>query len=190
MGLLDSIVNFFTPSSSAPAVPLPDGTKTGQLPAANTQSVSQATSATQTKSTAQAKKASTGKKAKQATKAQPETEALLNNKDTDSTAQSQTKPGVQAQPKATEKTIEAALRDYEDTFGVYNPDGSLNVQATIDEFNVQQVMGLLKEKPRDMTDFSDKRNWDDALKMLADWAPQGPSILFRGQGGNKVYRRN
>ena len=65
----------------------------------------------------------------------------------------------------------------------------MNVQATIDEFNNQRALGLLKEKPRNMKDWSDKRNWDDALKMLANWAPQGPTVLFRGQGGNKVFNR-
>ena len=181
MAFWDTLVNFFTPSSDTPAVPLPDGTKTGQLPAQQqTKGVTQAT---------QSKKASASSKAKQTTKAQPETEALLNEKDQKGSKASGAQNTV-VQPKATEKTIEAALQDYDDTFGVYNPDGSLNVQATIDEFNVQSAMGLLKEKPRDMKDFSDKRNWDDALKMLANWAPQGPSILFRGQGGNKVYRRN
>lgn len=194
MAFWNDLINFFTPSSDAPAVPLPDGTVTGQASAAqpamqSTTKATQATKASQSRDTMKSRKATGAGKTKQTTKAQPETEALLNGTAAADTAQPQTKMSANAHQKATEQTIKTALKNFEDTFMVYNPDGSLNVQASIDEFNTQQAMGLLQEKARDMKDFNDKRNWDDALKMLANWAPQGPSVLFRGQGGNKIYQR-
>lgn len=188
MAFWNDLINFFTPSSGAPAVPLPDGTVTGQMPAQQP-AMQSTTKATQARDAMKSRKATGAGKTKQTTKAQPETEALLNGAAAADAMQPQTKMDANAHQKATEQTVKAALKNYEDTFGVYNPDGSMNVLATIDEFNTQQAMGLLKEKARDMKDFSDKRNWDDALKMLANWAPQGPSVLFRGQGGNKIYQR-
>lgn len=179
MSIWDNILGFFSPDD-APAVPLPDGTKTGQV---STQ-VSTPTSASK------ASKASKATKFRQATKAQPETEAMF------AETGAKTQPATAAEKRANEvkhtvaneQTIDRMRKMYDDTFSVYNSDGTLNVKATLEEFNNQKAMGLLDEK-RDMTDWSDKRNWDDALKMLANWAPQGPTVLFRGQGGNKIYQR-
>lgn len=191
MGILENMLGWFS-SSDTPAVPLPDGTKTGQASTSAASSKPRATQAPvmQTASASKSSKATKATKAAKATKAQPETTALF--AETGATAQ----PATEAEKKANavkhtvanEQTIERMRKMYDDTFSVYNSDGTLNVKATLEEFNNQKAMGLLDEK-RDMKDWSDKRNWDDALKMLANWAPQGPTVLFRGQGGNKIYQR-
>lgn len=174
MGLFDGFLNLFSSSSSsdAPAVPLPEGGTTAVKPKATQAPVMSST----TKQAKVASKAGKASKTVDAKKDSKETE----NKNVGITDD---------HGKVTEQTMRRALENYEDTFGVYNADGTMNVQATIDEFNNQRALGLLKEKPRNMKDWSDKRNWDDALKMLANWAPQGPTVLFRGQGGNKVFNR-
>lgn len=175
MNFLKSILGLFS-SKDAPAVPVPEGGTTAQ-PAKSFATQDPVTST-------------------KASKARKATESLGTEKVMADEAPQSTKPSTKEEQKqealkhtvANEQTIERMRKMYNDTFSVYNSDGTLNVQATMAEFNNQKAMGLLDEK-RNIKDWSDKRNWDDALKMLANWAPQAPSVLFRGQGGNKIYQR-
>lgn len=175
MDFFKNILGLFS-SKDAPAVPVPEGGTTAQ-PAKSFATQAPVTST-------------------KASKARKATKSLGTEKVMADEAPQSTKPSTKEEQKqealkhtvANEQTIERMRKMYDDTFSVYNSDGTLNVQATMAEFNNQKAMGLLDEK-RNIKDWSDKRNWDDALKMLANWAPRAPSVLFRGQGGNKIYQR-